>query len=161
MAAIVEFLSTKFAAVRAGASMRRGSAAMGRGDGVAAVAAYAQAVDAKAAVLKTTRHATVARAMAQLAAAHRLNGDQGLASQVQLHAHESSRDALTIVSACAPTLSLPSHFTESSAPSHVQVLTECVDIMQETLPASDPEIPIMMNNLAVMLRNTSQVSSIG
>jgi len=35
-----------------------------------------------------------------------------------------------------------------------------VEILQETLPASDPEVPVTMNNLAVMLRNTSKVETL-
>ena len=97
MAFVMEFLSTKFVSFRAGSATKRGGAALGRGDGAAAVAAFSEAVEAKAQVLKTSRHATVARAMNQLAAAHRLNGDQVAAAQV---AADISR--MLQSSACSP-----------------------------------------------------------
>ena len=119
MSFIAEYLAKRFAAVRGGMAMRRGEAAMSRGDGSTAVAEFTKAVEAKTAILEA-RHVTVAKAMNELAGAHRLNGNLVAATDM---------------------------------------LTEVVDIYQEKLSSSDPNIPITMNNLAVMLRNTRKVSS--
>lgn len=39
-----------------------------------------------------------------------------------------------------------------------RTLTNAVEVLQATLAANDPEVPVAMNNLAVMLRNTRQTA---
>jgi|AntAceMinimDraft_5_1070358.scaffolds.fasta_scaffold49168_2 hypothetical protein len=39
-----------------------------------------------------------------------------------------------------------------------RTLTDAVEVLQDTLASGDPEVPVAMNNLAVMLRNTRQTA---
>ena len=71
MSFIAEFLAQRFVGIRGGVSLNRGARALAAGDGPEAVKWFEDAVSAKSAAMGSATHPTVAKAMTQLAAAHR------------------------------------------------------------------------------------------
>eukprot|EP00615_Pteridomonas_danica_P008536 CAMPEP_0114359562 /NCGR_PEP_ID=MMETSP0101-20121206/23114_1 /TAXON_ID=38822 ORGANISM="Pteridomonas danica, Strain PT" /NCGR_SAMPLE_ID=MMETSP0101 /ASSEMBLY_ACC=CAM_ASM_000211 /LENGTH=380 /DNA_ID=CAMNT_0001503175 /DNA_START=53 /DNA_END=1195 /DNA_ORIENTATION=+ len=88
-------LAKHFPVVRSGYSMKRGAQALVRGDGIAAVNHFKEAVEVKTLILKSSHNATVAQAMVQLASAYRLSGDEKEATKVLT-------DALDILQETSP-----------------------------------------------------------
>lgn len=94
MSFIAEFLAQRFVGIRGGVSLNRGARALAAGDGPEAVKWFEDAVAAKTAAMGSATHPTVAKAMTQLAAAHRLNHDDGKAADVLVEAVEIFQDKL-------------------------------------------------------------------
>jgi Tfp pilus assembly protein PilF len=83
---VLRQLAKHFVSVRSGLSMKRGAQALVRGDGLEAVNYFKEAVSAKTEILKSSRNATVAHAMVQLASAYKLSGDEATATQTMTEA---------------------------------------------------------------------------
>jgi tetratricopeptide (TPR) repeat protein len=88
MSFIAKFFAERFVGVRGGMALNKGARALAKGDAAAAIASFEDAVAAKAAAMGTQSHPVVAQAMTQLAAAHRLNGDNDRAAEVLVDAVE-------------------------------------------------------------------------